>query len=140
MRTSDDGKVTISGEVAYIPGQSSQRIHFLVELMAAGLCLRNWNDGLVQFQTHFEDNELRLCHTSCKILDAGLLVDLLRRLRVWLENHPNEVVSVLMGNDNFIDVGNYTASIVNSGLIDYVYHPPAANLDLDAWPTLGDMI
>lgn len=94
----------------------------------------------VQFQTHFENNELRLCHTSCKILDAGLLVDLLRRLRVWLANHPNEVVSVLMGNDNFIEVENYTAPIVNSGLIDYVYHPPAANLDLDTWPTLGDMI
>ncbi len=94
----------------------------------------------MQFQTHWKDDALHLCHTSCDILDAGLLVDLFRSLNVWLSNHPDEVVTVLMGNDDFILPGNFTAPMVESGLMDHVYRPPMADMSLDAWPTLGEMI
>ncbi|KEF50898.1 uncharacterized protein A1O9_13047 [Exophiala aquamarina CBS 119918] len=100
------------------------------------------NDGvrMLQFQTRVRDGVVHMCHTSCWILDAGPLVDLLRLVMTWLSVHPYEVVTLLMGNGDRIPAANFTSPMVDSGLVDYVYEPPQGNMDLDSWPTLADMI
>ncbi len=81
-----------------------------------------------------------LCHTSCDLLNAGTLEAYLTTVSKWLRSHPYDVVAVLMGNSDVVTPGNYTAPVVNSGLIDFVYTPPTQPMPLDSWPTLAEMI
>ncbi|KMU87101.1 hypothetical protein CIHG_05041 [Coccidioides immitis H538.4] len=100
------------------------------------------NDGIrmLQFQTHYINGTIRLCHSSCDLLDVGPLEDYLRKVADWLRANPYDVVSILMGNSNFILPTNYTKPIENSGLIDYVYTPPKIPMALDDWPLLSHFI
>lgn len=45
---------------------------------------------LVTAQVHKDNNEWRLCHSYCSLLDAGLLSDWLAKIKSWLDEHPNE--------------------------------------------------
>ncbi|KAJ9652876.1 hypothetical protein H2198_007878 [Neophaeococcomyces mojaviensis] len=102
------------------------------------------NDGIrmLQFQVHKPNStsSLFLCHTSCDLLNAGTLVDYLTTVRQWLDQNPYDVLTILMGNYDFIDPGNFIDPIYNSGLNRYVYTPPAVPMGLSQWPTLGEMI
>ncbi|KAK5042347.1 hypothetical protein LTR84_013196 [Exophiala bonariae] len=71
---------------------------------------------MLQFQTHLENGTVYLCHTRCDIL------------------------TILMGNNDVINPHNYTAPVVNSGLIDFVYTAPTLPMSFDQWPTLAEMI
>ncbi|KIW30480.1 uncharacterized protein PV07_06222 [Cladophialophora immunda] len=100
------------------------------------------NDGIrmLQFQAHLQDGTMYLCHTSCELLNVGTLQDYLTTVTKWLRNHPYDVIAVLMGNYDVVDPGNFTAPVVNSGLIDFVYTPPTQPMPLASWPTLAEMI
>ncbi|KAJ9238109.1 hypothetical protein DTO271D3_7962 [Paecilomyces variotii] len=100
------------------------------------------NDGIrmLQFQTHWENNTIWLCHTSCDILNAGTLESYLVTVTQWLRQNPYDVLTILMGNSDFIGVGNYSSPIESSGLIDYVYTPPRIPMGVNDWPTLSSMI
>ncbi|KAF1987973.1 PLC-like phosphodiesterase [Aulographum hederae CBS 113979] len=97
---------------------------------------------MLQMQTHHNatTNTLHLCHTSCEILDAGLLQDYLRTVVDWLNGNPYEVITILLGNSDVVDVTEYVAPIRDSGLIDFLYTPPSIPMDIDGWPTLAEMI
>ena len=58
------------------------------------------NDGIrmLQFQTHFVNDTMLLCHTSCDLLNAGTLEAYLRRIATWLRANPYNVLTILMGN------------------------------------------
>lgn len=45
---------------------------------------------LVTAQVHKDNNQWRLCHSYCSLLDAGLLSDWLGSIKSWLDEHPNE--------------------------------------------------
>lgn len=98
------------------------------------------NSLQVQFQTHLENNTLYLCHSSCEILNVGTLEDYLRTVTRWLRANPYDIVTILMGNSDVLDPHNYTAPVINSGLIDFVYTAPTRPMPLDSWPTLSEMI
>ena len=49
-------------------------------------------------------------------------------------------MTILIGNSDFVDVGNYTAPLTRSGLLRYAYVPPEVPMSLSAWPTLEEMI
>ncbi|KAH0836122.1 hypothetical protein FOPE_04337 [Fonsecaea pedrosoi] len=100
------------------------------------------NDGIrmLQFQAHLEDGTMYLCHTSCELLNAGTLQDYLSTVTKWLRKHPYDVITILMGNYDVVAPQNFTAPVVNSGLIDFVYTPPTQPMPLDSWPTLAEMI
>ncbi|KAJ9660272.1 hypothetical protein H2201_007018 [Coniosporium apollinis] len=100
------------------------------------------NDGIrmLQGQSHFVNNTLYLCHTSCDILNAGTLEDYLRTVTLWVEDHPFDVLTILLGNSDLVSVDNYIAPIQNSGLWRYLYTPPTIPLGLPDWPTLSSMI
>lgn len=45
---------------------------------------------LITAQVHKSNSQWRLCHSSCNILDAGLLSDWLKDIKSWLDDNPNE--------------------------------------------------
>ena len=96
--------------------------------------------SIVQFQTHYLQQSVYLCHTSCELLNAGLLETYLATVTEWLQQNPNEVVTILMGNYDRISPMNYTVPILDSGLIDFVYKPPNTPMTRADWPTLSDLI
>ncbi|KAM5463063.1 hypothetical protein MauCBS54593_007722 [Microsporum audouinii] len=100
------------------------------------------NDGIrmLQFQTHFVNGTIYLCHSSCDLLNAGTLESYLKKVAEWLKANPYDVVSLLIGNGDFIKAMNFTAPIQSSGLIDHVFTPKKPSLALDEWPTLSEII
>ncbi|GAB1313926.1 hypothetical protein MFIFM68171_04136 [Madurella fahalii] len=94
--------------------------------------------GQIQFpvnatQPHF-------CHTSCDLLDAGPITDWLRTVRDWVAAHPYDVVTILLGNGNYSTPDLYVPHIERSGILQYVYTPSVIPMQVEDWPTLGQMI
>ncbi|PYI03336.1 tat pathway signal sequence [Aspergillus sclerotiicarbonarius CBS 121057] len=100
------------------------------------------DDGIrmLQFQTHLVNNTLYLCHTTCDLLNMGPLEDYLTTVTKWIKTHPYDVVTILIGNYDYVDPGNFTGPIQNSGLMDYVFTPSKIPMALDDWPTMSNMI
>ncbi|KAK2839163.1 hypothetical protein FQN49_006409 [Arthroderma sp. PD_2] len=100
------------------------------------------NDGIrmLQFQTHYMNGTVYLCHSSCDLLNAGPLESYLKTVADWLKANPYDVLTILIGNADFIKATNFTAPIERSGLIDLVYTPKKPTLALDEWPTLSEII
>lgn len=110
------------------------------------------NDGIrvLQGQAHYINDTLYYCHTSCDLLNAGTVEDYLRTVTQWVAAHPFDVITIIFGNYNWQDTdmnGNRTVTskqfaepIEASGLKKYVYQPPKTAMNLDDWPTLGELI
>ncbi|EGX95940.1 PLC-like phosphodiesterase, TIM beta/alpha-barrel domain [Cordyceps militaris CM01] len=102
------------------------------------------NDGirLVQAQMQWPTNgtEPHFCHTSCDILDAGPIDEWLTEVREWVDDHPYDVVTILLGNGNYSDASLYKPYIEKSGIQKYAYTPPLLPMKLNDWPTLQDLI
>jgi len=100
----------------------------------------------VQFETQKPNatSGIRLCHTSCDLLDVGTLESYLRTVRGWLDTHPYEVIAIMMGNNNGrstrIPISEYVAPFQQAGLTKYIWTPPNLALNLTDWPTLSEMI
>ncbi|KAK7427882.1 hypothetical protein QQZ08_005655 [Neonectria magnoliae] len=102
------------------------------------------NDGvrMLQAQIQWPANASvpHFCHTSCDLLDAGPITDWLTTVRQWVDSHPYDVVSILLGNGNYSQPSLYVPFIEKTGILKYVYHAPYLPMSLDDWPTLEDMI
>lgn len=89
-------------------------------------------------------SDIRLCHTSCDLLDVGTLESYLVRVRNWLDDNPYEVLAIIMGNNpgqnERISPSDYATVFQNAGMTKYVWTPDASSLSLDEWPTLSEMI
>jgi len=94
---------------------------------------------LLQAQVHVKNGALQLCHTSCSILDAGALTSWLSAIKYWMDQNPNEVVTLLLVNSENQDVSRYGAAFQASGLSKYGYRPSSTSATGN-WPTLGSMI
>jgi hypothetical protein len=101
---------------------------------------------VVQFETQKPNDTsgIRLCHTSCDLLDVGTLQSYLTTVRGWLDAHPYEVIAIIMGNNNGqstrIPATEYVAPFEQAGMMKYLWTPPSSTLNLTGWPTLGEMI
>lgn len=106
--------------------------------------LNQLNDGIrmLQGQTHYNSttNTISYCHSSCDLLNAGTAQEYFTNITSWVQAHPFDVVTILIGNSDFIGVGNYTAPLEASGLAKYAYIPPQVPMNISSWPTLGSMI
>lgn len=101
------------------------------------------NDGirLLQTETHWPNETAPyLCHSSCDILNVGTLEAWLTTLTEWVAAHPYDVITLLIGNQDFKDVEDFVPAFQNSGITQYVYTPSQIPLGLDDWPTLSYMI
>ncbi|KAF8544092.1 PLC-like phosphodiesterase [Trichophaea hybrida] len=83
------------------------------------------NDGIrmLQGQTHKVNNTLYNCHTSCDLLNAGTVEDYLKIVIDWMHKNPFEVVTILIGSSDFVDVDEFQALLENSGLSKFAYIP-----------------
>ncbi|KAL8683631.1 MAG: hypothetical protein Q9186_000404 [Xanthomendoza sp. 1 TL-2023] len=100
------------------------------------------NDGIrmLQGQTHFVNNTVYYCHTSCDLLNAGTAESYFRDVARWVRRHPYDVVTLLIGNGDLIDVASFVAPLQSSGLARYAYTPREYPMAIDDWPTLSEMI
>jgi hypothetical protein len=89
---------------------------------------------LLQNQIHLEGSEIRLCHTSCTLFDAGLLEDYLVDVKEWLDENPSEVVTLLFANLDKLGPDRLTPIWEKTGLAEksFVFETE--------WPTLGEMV
>jgi hypothetical protein len=78
------------------------------------------------------------------LLDVGTLESYLATVKGWLDDNPYEVIAIMMGNNNDQDSRNpataYIQPFQDSGMLQYVWTPPARSLNLTQWPTLSEMI
>ncbi|KAF1911215.1 PLC-like phosphodiesterase [Ampelomyces quisqualis] len=110
--------------------------------------LTQLNDGIrgLSFETQKPNSssEIRLCHTSCDLLDVGTLESYLTTVTGWLDSHPYEVIALLMGNNNGHDEritpSEFATTFQKSGILKYMYTPPSTSMNITEWPTLGEMI
>ncbi|CRK38617.1 hypothetical protein BN1723_015381, partial [Verticillium longisporum] len=94
---------------------------------------------LLQSQVHFQNNTLRLCHSSCSLLDAGLLEDWLRPIKTWMDAHPNEVVTLILVNSDDKNAATYASAFEASGISSLAYAPETPGAT-STWPTLQSLI
>ena len=100
------------------------------------------NDGIrmLQGQTHWVNNTIFYCHTSCNLLNAGTAQEYFTNISQWISTHPYDVISILIGNADFVGVGNYTQPLEASGLAKWAYVPPKIPMGMEDWPTLSELI
>ncbi|KAJ6048834.1 uncharacterized protein N7446_011517 [Penicillium canescens] len=100
------------------------------------------NDGIrmLQFQTHYENGTIYLCHTTCQLLNSGTLEAYLTEVNSWMRKNPYDVVTFMIGNYDYVSPENFTTPIYNAGLEDLIYTPTKVPMALNDWPTLSDMI
>lgn len=100
------------------------------------------NDGIrmLQGQTHFVNGTMYYCHTSCDLLNVGTAESYFANITHWVRTNPYDVVTLLIGNGDLVNVGNYVAPLQSSGLARYAYIPPKVPMGIDDWPTLSEMI
>ena len=94
----------------------------------------------MQFQTHLVNDTLYLCHSNCDLLNVGTLESYLTTVSKWVRQHPYDVVTILMGNSDYVAPGNFSNVIESSGLKDMIYTPSKIPMALEDWPTLSSMI
>lgn len=102
------------------------------------------NDGIrfLQAQIQWPSNSSapHFCHTSCNLLDAGPITDWLTTVRKWVDDHPYDVVTILLGNGNYSKPQYYAPYIQQTGILKYAYSPPYLPMEYDDWPTLEQLI
>ncbi|KAF4995293.1 hypothetical protein FDECE_12855 [Fusarium decemcellulare] len=113
-------------------GLAGNQNHNATDALDAGI-------RLLQAQVHKENSTLRLCHTSCEILDAGPLVDWLSAVNDWMGSNPNEVVTILLVNSDDASPAEIGKTFNDSGIADIAYTPSSEGPQGD-WPTLQSMI
>ncbi|CAE6522201.1 unnamed protein product [Rhizoctonia solani] len=99
-------------------------------------------DGIrmLQVQAHLQNGAIRLCHTSCLLLDGGSLTDYLKKVKTWLDQNPNEVISILIVNIDNQPASSFAAIYEAASMVDISYAPPTTTVAADKWPTLGTLI
>ncbi|GBC01648.1 hypothetical protein RclHR1_04280005 [Rhizophagus clarus] len=80
--------------------------------------------------------EVDLCHSTCELLDQGPAVDTLKQLGTWLDNNPNEVITILWENAGKVPASMFNDIYTQSGFVKYAHFQEVGQ----DWPTLNDMI
>ena len=91
-------------------------------------------------QVHQSSDQWHLCHTSCDLLDAGLLSTWLSEIKAWMDNNPNDVVSILLVNSDNATPAELAGEFTTSGITKYSYTPPSISSAPTSWPTLQTLI
>lgn len=89
---------------------------------------------------HVSDSELHLCHTSCSLLDAGTLTSWLTPIKSWLDDNPNDVITILLVNSDDSNATFISDSFTASGIDEYAYNPGTNASAPETWPTLAELI
>lgn len=94
---------------------------------------------LLSAQVHSENGEWHLCHSDCDLLDAGKLSDWLGEIKDFMDDNPNEVVTVLLVNSDDASASDLASEYTAAGVDTYSYQPSSSSAST-TWPTLQDLI
>lgn len=94
---------------------------------------------LLQGQVHVEEDGLHLCHTSCSLLDAGRLDEWLAKIKTWMDENQNEVVTLILVNSDDAEPATFAADFESANLNQYAYTPSSTEATAN-WPSLRSMI
>ncbi|EED14922.1 conserved hypothetical protein [Talaromyces stipitatus ATCC 10500] len=94
---------------------------------------------LVTGQVHKNNNDWHLCHSDCKLLDAGTLESWLSEIKTWLDGNPNDVVTVLLVNSDDATDSELATAFEASEITQYAYTPSSTSAPT-SWPTLQELI
>jgi hypothetical protein len=96
---------------------------------------------LLQGQSHMKDGQVHLCHSSCDLFDGGSAEDYLKNVKKFLDENPNEVLTIIFTNPEDLDVKTLWEPVFTaSGIDQLAFVPPSNPISFDKWPTLGEMI
>ncbi|KEF60210.1 uncharacterized protein A1O9_05060 [Exophiala aquamarina CBS 119918] len=95
---------------------------------------------LLSAQVHKSNGAWHLCHSSCDLLDAGTLSDWLEEVKAWMDNNPNDVVTILLVNSDDATVGDLDQQFTASGINSLAYKPASTTTPPVSWPTLQELI
>ena len=95
---------------------------------------------MLQGQTHVVNGTVYFCHTSCDLLNAGTAEAYFANVSSWLAANPNDVITILVANGDYVSVENFISPVESSGLSKYAYIPPVIPMNLTDWPMLGELI
>lgn len=95
---------------------------------------------LLQGQVHVEDDgELYLCHSLCTLLNGGRLNTWLSEVRFWMDQNPNEVVTIVLVNSDDASAAQFAADFQSAGIDQYGFVPLSTGAT-SSWPSLRTMI
>ncbi|ODO00809.1 hypothetical protein L198_03136 [Cryptococcus wingfieldii CBS 7118] len=100
------------------------------------------NDGIrtLQVQAHNATDGIHLCHSSCSLLDGGLLSDYLSSVASWVTDNPNDVITIVIVNSDNLAPAAFESAYSTAGLTDKAYTPDSQPSSLSDWPSLSDII
>ncbi|WVQ79274.1 hypothetical protein IAT38_001370 [Cryptococcus sp. DSM 104549] len=100
------------------------------------------DDGIrtLQLQTHNATDGVHLCHSSCSLLDGGLLSDYLSTVATWVNSNPNDVITLIVTNPENLPASTLASAFESSGLSSKAYAPSTQPSALSDWPSLGTLI
>lgn len=96
---------------------------------------RQLEDGIrgLMLDTHYDGGVAQLCHAYCALgketLESGL-----RKIRRFLDLHPQEVVSIIF--EAYVSEADTAGAFAAAGLLPYVHAQPVGA----PWPTLATLI
>ncbi len=80
------------------------------------------------------EGDVYLCHADCAILGHRPLVEGLTAIRLFLQQHPNEVVSIIF--EAYVSAEKTAEVFERAGLMPFLHTQPLG----EPWPTLREMI
>ncbi|RIB18700.1 PLC-like phosphodiesterase [Gigaspora rosea] len=84
-----------------------------------------------------KSTDIELCHTSCDLLDSGTVANTLKNFTTFLQNNPNEVVTIFWRNFfSNLTVSDFKTAFDKAGLTRYCFTQPLGA----PWPTMADII
>lgn len=132
-------------ELSFVGAHNSPFVGFLPQHNQEISVVSQLNLGIryLQGQTHLNARgKLRMCHTSCFLENAGGLDAYLLKVKAWLDDNPDEVVTLLITNGDRLDISRFDEAFRKSSIVPYAFVPPSSphKLPMDTWPTLRQMI
>ncbi|KAG0284865.1 hypothetical protein BGZ96_010801 [Linnemannia gamsii] len=82
-------------------------------------------------------NDIELCHSYCSLLDAGPLSAVLGQIKTFMDQNPNEVISIFWENAANLAPARFQTVYQAAGMTPYLYTQTAGST---TWPTLASMI
>ncbi|KAF9280247.1 hypothetical protein BGZ88_012301 [Linnemannia elongata] len=82
-------------------------------------------------------NDIELCHSYCTLLDAGPLSKVLGQFKTFMDQNPNEVISIFWENAANLTPARFQTVYQAAGMTPYLYTQTAGST---TWPTLASMI
>lgn len=96
----------------------------------------------LQGQTRDKDGQLNMCHTDCLLEDAGSVESFLSTVKTWMDDHPDEVITLLITNPDGFAIEEFDNAFDGSGIKEYAFVPSTSPgfLEIESWPTFEELI